>query len=194
MSADSAGFPVVASKSFLGPCRDSAAVEQRSVDSANDDLIKAHMRRVFRIVYRIVGSVPDAEDLTQEALAKALSRRSQLKDNRKDAQWLNRIAVNAALDFVRRRNRVPFEPFDEMRHKSSETQELWVERCEKRKWIEGGLRLLTERERTALLLRDVLDMSAPEVAEVMGCANGTVRSHIRHVRAKFRRYKELHPC
>ena len=188
MATNSAAVPVSGSISFLG-----AGSDQQSAEPVDEDMIRTHMRRVFRLVYRIVGNVPDAEDLTQEAFAKALSRRSQLRDCRKDAQWLNRIAVNAALDFVRKRNRVTFESFDEVFPSKAETPEDWVERHERRSWLEAGLQRLTERERTALLLRDVLDMSAPEVAEVMGCAVGTVRSHIANVRIKFHRYKALQP-
>ena len=193
MAATSPAIPVADSISFLDPCRDIAGGEQQSVEPVDEEVIRAHMRRLFGLVYRIVGNVPDAEDLTQEALAKALSRRSQLKDCRKDAQWLNRIAVNTALDFVRKRSRISFEPLDDIRPDNSETPEEWAERHERRAWIEGGLRLLTERERTALLLRDVLDMSAPEIAEILGCAVGTVRSHIANVRIKFRRYKAMQP-
>ena len=193
MATDSAAIPVGGSISFLGPCRNGLEAEQRRLKPVDEEMITTHLRRLFRLVYRIVGNVPDAEDVTQEAIAKALSRNSQLRDNRKDVQWLNRIAVNTALDFVRKRNRVAFESFDEMCPDDSESPEQWVERQEARAWIEGGLRLLTKRERTALLLRDVLDMSAPEVAKIMGCATGTVRSHIANVRIKFQKYKALQP-
>lgn len=148
------------------------------------------MRRIFRLIYRIVGNVPDAQDLTQEALVKALTRHGQLKDDRKAAQWLNRIAVNTALDFVRRRKRVTFEELDEAPARTAEGPEQEVLRRETRSWLEDGLQLLSERERTALLLRDVEDMPAAEVAQAMGCSTATVRSHIANARVKFRRYQE----
>ncbi|MEZ5396409.1 MAG: sigma factor [Bryobacterales bacterium] len=55
---------------------------------------------------------PDAQDLTQEALIKALRRRDQLKDPEKAAHWIGRIATNTALDFVRSRKRVVFEEIE----------------------------------------------------------------------------------
>ena len=61
--------------------------------------ISENLRRVFLMIYRIVGNVADAQDLTQEAFIKAIQREGQLKDGEKAAHWLSRIATNTALDF-----------------------------------------------------------------------------------------------
>ena len=82
---------------------------QAEADAA---FIEAHMRRVFRLIYRVVNNVPDAQDLTQDAFVKALKRREQLRDDAKSGQWISRIAVNTALDFVRKRKRVVFEEIE----------------------------------------------------------------------------------
>ena len=50
--------------------------------------VAENMRRVFLLIYRIVGNVADAQDLTQEAFIKALQRQEQLKDLEKAAHWL----------------------------------------------------------------------------------------------------------
>ena len=65
-----------------------------------------------------------------------------------------------------------------------------VLRSEHREYLEDGLRLLTERERAALILRDVEDLPAEEVARRLNCSKATVRSHIANARIKFRRYLE----
>jgi RNA polymerase sigma-70 factor (ECF subfamily) len=65
-----------------------------------------------------------------------------------------------------------------------------VLRGERKLHLDGGLATLTERERMALLLRDVEDMPADEVAEQMNCSMATVRSHIANARIKFKRYLE----
>lgn len=154
------------------------------------DVLETHTRRMFGLIYRIVGNVADAQDLTQEALLKALSRRAQLKDDRKAVQWLNRIAANTALDFVRRRGRVGFEELTELPAVKDESPEQRLLRGETRAWLNEGLKLLSERERTALILRDIEDWPASEVAQAMGCSTATVRSHIANARVKFRKYKE----
>ncbi len=162
-----------------------------SADAVQDSaFIEAHMRRVFRLIYRVVGNVPDAQDLTQEAFIKALRRRDQLQDRDKAAHWLGRIAVNTALDFVRKRKRVVFEEIEKAPQDSSETPEQSVLRGEQKRYIEDGLRLLSARERTALILRDIEGLPAAEVAKQLGCSPATVRSHIANARVKFRKYME----
>src|SRR5450631_4788473 len=73
-----------------------------------------NMRRVFLLIYRIVGNVADAEDLTQEAFIKALQRQDQLRDLDKAAHWLSRIASNTAIDFLRRSGRIGFSGLEDL--------------------------------------------------------------------------------
>jgi RNA polymerase sigma-70 factor, ECF subfamily len=153
-----------------------------------------NMRRVFLLIYRIVGNVADAQDLTQEAFIKALQRQDQLKDLEKAAHWLSRIASNTAIDFLRRSGRVSFTELDEVPEPVTasvgDSPEQFVLRSERRELLEGSLQILTERERTALLLRDVEDMPAEDVAVQLNCSKATVRSHIANARVKLRRYFE----
>ena len=155
--------------------------------------ISQHLRRIFLLIYRIVGNVADAQDLTQEAFIKALQRQDQLKDIEKAAHWLSRIASNTAIDFLRRNGKVNFCEIDSLLEplsEPSESPEQAVLRSERQAYLEQGLTVLTERERTALLLRDVEGMPAEEVASQMNCSKATVRSHIANARIKFRRYIE----
>ncbi len=161
---------------------------------AQSRFVAENMRRVFLLIYRIVRNVDDAQDLTQEAFIKALQRQDQLKDLDKAAHWLSRIASNTAIDFLRRSGRVNFTELDEMPapalRSRDESPEQTVLRGEHRTQLEAGLEILTERERTALVLRDVEDLPAEEVAERMNCSKATVRSHIANARVKLRRYME----
>ena len=63
-------------------------------------------------------------------------------------------------------------------------------RSEQRDYLEDGLRLLTARERAALMLRDVEGLPAEEVAQRLNCSKATVRSHIANARIKLRKYME----
>lgn len=152
--------------------------------------VSENLRRIFVQIYRIVGNVADAQDLTQETFIKALQRQDQLKDEQKAAHWLSRIATNTALDFLRRHGRVTHCELDSAPQMSSETPEQIVLRGEHREYLADGLRLLSPRERAALLLRDVEGLPAEEVARRLDCSKATVRSHIANARTKFRRYME----
>src|SRR6266849_7529637 len=130
----------------------------RALETAQEQqsrFISENLRRVFLLIYRIVGNVSDAQDLAQEAFIKALQRQDQLKDLDKAAHWLSRIASNTAIDFLRRSGRLSVsdledlpEPVLRSREESAEQKLL---RGEHREHLEAGLAILTERERAALL-------------------------------------------
>jgi RNA polymerase sigma-70 factor, ECF subfamily len=161
---------------------------------AQTEFIQANLRRIFLLIYRIVGNVDDAQDLTQETFIKALQRQSQLKDLEKAGHWLSRIATNTAIDYLRRKKNLTFTELaqvpDPVIVSREESPEQRVLRGEKRMQLDGGLAQLTERERMALLLRDVEDLPPGDVAREMNCSMATVRSHIANARIKFRRYLE----
>ncbi len=154
--------------------------------------IADNLRRIFLLIYRVVGNVADAQDLTQEVFIKALQRQEQIKEADKASHWLSRIATNTAIDFLRRTGRVSMCELDDVvepvTSPPSQSPEQLVLRAEREAMLRGGLDTLTERERTALLLRDVEGLPAEEVARHLNCSKATVRSHIANARVKFRRY------
>lgn len=167
------------------------AVEE-SADRQNR-FIAENLRRIYAQIYRMVGNAADAQDLTQETFIKVLQRADQLQDPGKSGHWLSRIATNTALDFLRRHGRVSFSDLEtagEPVVSAEESPEARLLRGEQRDYLEDGLRLLSQRERAALLLRDVEGLPAEEVAKHLGCSKATVRSHIANARIKFRRYME----
>ncbi|HXE13121.1 MAG TPA: RNA polymerase sigma factor [Bryobacteraceae bacterium] len=161
---------------------------------AQTQFIQENLRRIFLLIYRIVGNVDDAQDLTQETFIKALQRKSQLKELDKAEHWLSRIASNTAIDYLRRKKKLTFTELSDLPDRviieHDETPEQLVLRGERRLHLDGGLAQLTERERMALLLRDVEGVPSDEVAREMNCSMATVRSHIANARIKFRRYLE----
>jgi RNA polymerase sigma-70 factor, ECF subfamily len=172
-------------------------VSEAPADAAADAqtrFIQDNLRRVFLLIYRIVGNVDDAQDLTQETFIKALQRQSQLKDLDRAGHWLSRIASNTAIDHLRRNRRFSFSDVgdlpDGVAISHGESPEQMVLRGERKLHLDGGLALLTDRERMAILLRDVEDIPADEVARQMNCSMATVRSHIANARVKFKRYLE----
>lgn len=152
--------------------------------------VAENLRRIFRQIYRMVGNVHDAQDLTQEAFIKALQRQEQLKDELKAAHWLSRIATNTALDFLRRHGRVAFCEITDAPESHLETPEAAVLRSEQREWLAEGMERLTPRERAALVLRDMEELPADEVARRLDCSKATVRSHIANARAKMKKFAE----
>jgi RNA polymerase sigma-70 factor (ECF subfamily) len=161
-----------------------------SESDAQTQFVQQHLRRIFLLIYRMVGNVDDAQDLTQETFIKALQRKTQLKDLERAGHWLSRIASNTAIDFLRRNKRYAMSDGSELAEMRShyESPEESMLRGEYRTHLDGGLAALTERERTALVLRDLEDWPAEQVARQMNCSMATVRSHIANARTKFKRY------
>src|SRR5438094_2525257 len=102
--------------------------------------VSEHLRRIFIQIYRIVGNVADAQDLTQEAFIKALQHQDQLKDEQKAAHWLSRIATNTAIDFLRRSGRATFCEIEYAPESQTESPEQELLRAEQRNYLEDGLR------------------------------------------------------
>jgi RNA polymerase sigma-70 factor (ECF subfamily) len=171
-----------------------AGMKELETATASSELqerfVQENLQRIFRQIYRIVGNVHDAQDLTQEAFIKALQRQDQIKDELKAAHWLSRIATNTALDFLRRHGRISFCELSASPQSHSETPEAAMFRSEQRDWLAAGLERLTPRERAALVLRDMEDMPAEEVARRLDCSRATVRSHIANARVKLKKFAE----
>ena len=163
----------------------------KSESDVETQFIQQNLRRIFLLIYRMVGNVDDAQDLTQETFIKALQRHKQLRDLEKAQGWLSRIAANTAIDFMRRNKRFSSTDLSEIletRMSAHESPEQMFLRGERKLHLDGGLAALTVRERTALLLRDVEELPAEQVAAHMNCSTATVRSHIANARIKFKRY------
>ena len=128
-----------------------------------DQFVELH-RVAYRAAFAVVGIRADAEDMAQEALARALVRWRKVEAYA--PAWVARVATNLALDRVRANGRqrpaaVP-KPADPM----------W----EQRRDLVEALRGLPVRQREAVVLRYVVDLPEADVAAAMGCSVGTVKS------------------
>src|SRR3984957_16666760 len=96
---------------------------QLAAQELQNRFISENLRRVFKLIYKKVRNVDDAQDLTQEAFIKALQRQDQLKELDKAAHWLSRIASNTAIDFLRRNGKQSFCEIDSLLEPLSEPSE-----------------------------------------------------------------------
>jgi RNA polymerase sigma-70 factor (ECF subfamily) len=148
------------------------------------DLIDAHYDSLYRYAYRLSGSPADAEDLTQEAFGKALSRLSQLRDRDRAKGWLFRILRNAYLHRVRdeRRHRtVSLDSIGDLPDDADDTAPV-VDPAK----LQEALNDLDEAFRTPVILFYFEDFSYRDIAEQMDLPIGTVMSRLARAKAYLR--------
>jgi len=166
-------------------------------------LVGRYQDRLFNMVLRMCGSWSDAEELTQEALLKALERIGQFKGFSQFYTWLFRIAANLAISHRRRRARVRFHSMSAAGvdgegddPQGPMTTELARQRnpgplaeamaADTGRQVAAALDGLDEEFRAVLVLRDVEDMDYAQIAEVLDVAVGTVKSRLYRARAALR--------
>jgi len=146
-------------------------------------------RRVLRVALRLLNNPQDAQDAAQEAFLRLYTHlgRLDLDDARGCEPWLFRVTVNICRDMARKRGRsVALEDAAEPASPSDAQQGM--ERAQQREVFERALGRLGEKERAALVLRDVEGLSTREVAVILGSSEATVRSQISTARLKLREF------
>lgn len=152
--------------------------------------MRRHERLVLVTALRLLGNLPDAQDVSQEVFLRLYRNLGKLESERAVAAWLYRVTVNVCHDVYRRRpSSAPVEDAAEMSESSADPQQTALE-SERRKALMRSLRILSEKERAALVLRDLEGLSTREVARTLGSSEATVRSQISKARVKLKDYLE----
>jgi RNA polymerase sigma-70 factor (sigma-E family) len=156
----------------------------RPDDASFEEFVHASWPSLRQGAYALTGSVPDAEDLVQTVLVRAYARWSRVgRDN--PVAYVRRSLVNAYVDTWRRRQRFREHPVDEVPEMAGPTS-YDVVAIDDRLDLAGRLAQLSPRERTMLVMRHYFDLPEREVAELMGCSVGTVKSTCSRALARLR--------
>ncbi len=142
-----------------------------------DELLGRHYDRLYAVCFRIAGNHADAADACQEALL-AVVRGLERFDGRSTFKtWSYRVASNACLDEMRRKNRRPLALSDSMPEQEARGPAL-DQQVSDRLTLEQALPELAEEFRVPVVLRDVVGMDYAEIADTLSIPPGTVRSRI----------------
>jgi RNA polymerase sigma-70 factor (ECF subfamily) len=154
-------------------------------------LVRQYQDGVFRFILRLTGARDEAMDLTQETFMKAHQALPGWRPEAQFRTWLFSIAHNAALDVLRRRQRIEFVSATDLAawddgYDTPDPARQPDERLADRQSIEMLERTLQElpaEHREILLLREMEDMSYGEIAATLGIAEGTVKSRLARARS-----------
>jgi RNA polymerase sigma-70 factor (ECF subfamily) len=154
---------------------------------AFEQIVALHERRIFALALRLTGSVEDAKDATQETFIRLHRKMGQIDSSRSAGGWLYTVAVNACRDIGRERQRSRLVPMDMGLVEPGANPEGLYSDQERESRFRAALKRLPEKERSALLLREMEGLSIAEVARILGSSETTVRSQICSARLKLRK-------
>jgi RNA polymerase sigma-70 factor, ECF subfamily len=158
---------------------------------AFEQIVALHERRVFSLALRLTGSVEDAQDATQETFIRLHRNLAKIDSGRSVGPWLYTVTVNACRDIGRERHRSRWVPLADWvstapASPEADPEDRYSDR-EREQHLRTVLGRLPEKERAALLLREMEGLSTPEVARILGSSEATVRSQVCSARLKLRK-------
>lgn len=165
---------------------------------AFEQLVEKYQQKVYSLAFRYMGNEEDASDMSQEAFLKSYKSLRNFKGDSTFGTWLYRITTNVCLDELRRRKRryqhfnilsidepVATSDGDEVEKEiadSAPLQDTIIDRKEFSSYINAMLDQMKPEYRAVIILRDIMDFSYEEIAQVLDCSIGTVKSRINRAR------------
>jgi RNA polymerase sigma-70 factor, ECF subfamily len=158
--------------------------------AAFEGLMRRYERLVLVTALRLLGNLEDAQDASQEVFLRLYRNLGKLGGAENIPGWLYRVTANVCADQRRRRPATaPVEEAEPLVALSANPGEA-AEESERRRALALSLNRLSERERAAVVLRDLEGLSTEEVARALGTNQATVRSQISQGRAKMKGFLE----
>jgi len=161
--------------------------------AAFDRLILKYRERVYSVIYNLCANREDAADLTQGTFIKAFQSINRFQGQSSFFTWLYRIGVNATLTHLRKNRLRTFFSFDRiveedktsevigaLTDKSGVERDLFVKELQEK--LNEALQKLSIKHRMVVTLFEIDGLSHSEIAEIMNCSVGTVRSRLHYAK------------
>ena len=162
-----------------------------------EKLIQPYQKKAFNIAYRMLGNVEDASDVTQEALIKIYKSLDKYQGKSSFSTWVYSIVNNTCIDYIRKNKKgnvvyldqeiqamdgsYRMELSDEMN-----TPEYLFEKQETQRMVQDAISQLNVDHREIIVLRDINGFSYQEIATMLNCSEGTVKSRINRARGHLK--------
>ncbi|MCX7919026.1 MAG: RNA polymerase sigma factor [bacterium] len=167
-------------------------------ESAFETLVIRYQKTVYFAAYRLIHNHADADDILQETFIRLYTTLQQGKTIENLIGWLYRTAVNLAIDKLRQRTRLKETTIESATSESTESIHIEVPDNrtlapdeiaignERRTIIRRAIDSLPLQERTITILHDLEGLKIKEIAEILDCADGTVKSTLFHAHRRLR--------
>jgi len=161
---------------------------------AFDVLVRRWEHQLFNLIYRIVGDFETSKDIRQEVLMRVYQAAKRYRPRSQFKAWLYRIAVNCSINELRKRERRQMLPLTMLyQNRDGEQQPLEsilpdpnpgpdevIQRNEIAECIRDALRRLPDEQRIVVVLRHYEGMKFQQIASLLNCPLGTVKSRMHH--------------
>lgn len=163
---------------------------------AYDELVRRYQERIYATIYHMTSNHEDANDIAQDAFIKAYQALKSFKGGSSFYTWLYRIAVNKTINFLKQRKNKHHFSLNDLDFNTEHNPDLVALISEKtplrdvgltelQKKLNEALFKLSEPHRMVVVLHDVQGQSHEEIAEIMDCNIGTVRSRLFYARQQL---------
>ena len=156
-------------------------------------LVDRHKDLVYRVAMQITKNADDASDVLQDAFLKVYNSINAFRQESAFETWLYRIVVNLSIDAVKKRKRQQesMASLSEVSdvHQSRDAQQdptRQAERNELQEWVTQAVNSLSIKHRSVVILHELEGLSHPQIAEILDCSEGTVRSRLHYARKRLR--------
>jgi len=172
---------------------------QKGDMGAYDELVRRYQERIYATIYHMTSNHEDANDLAQEAFIKAYHALKSFKGGSSFYTWVYRIAVNKTINFLKQRKHrtaMSLNDLDFSAEKDPDLVALISDKTPRRdaalselqKKLNEAMQKLSEQHRLVVTLHDVQGLAHDEIAEIMECNVGTVRSRLFYARQQLQGY------
>jgi RNA polymerase sigma-70 factor (ECF subfamily) len=153
--------------------------------NAFEQLVRRKTSKVYALCYRIIGNAEDAKDISQLVFIKLWENLGKYDPKFAFDTWLYRMVTNVAIDFLRSRQSRDNAVNSNLRlvklHEDAE-QGVAVQRKEIENVFNEVSSVLSPKQKTVFVMREMEDLPSPEIARVLGCRQSTVRNHLFNAR------------
>ena len=168
----------------------------RGDHSSFELLLRPYRRGLLNMAYRMTGNYEEAKEVCQEALIRIFRYLDKFKKGKNFKNWIFRIVVNTAYDFLRGKKR--YEKIVENQKRltvsSAPSPEKQLLNKELKDKIETCLQKLSPKEKAVFFLRDEEGFSIEETSKILGCSSLSVRTHLSRARQKIReQFEKIYP-
>jgi RNA polymerase sigma factor (sigma-70 family) len=172
---------------------------QRGDLAAYDELVRRYQERIYATIYHMTSNHEDANDLAQDTFIKAYQALKSFKGGSSFYTWIYRIAVNKTINFLKQRKNRSHMSLNDLDFNAEHDPDLVALVSDKTPRRDAGLSELQEKLNEAMLrlsephrlvvtLHDVQGLAHEEIAEIMDCNIGTVRSRLFYARQQLQAY------